>query len=57
MVTAVFLLLQGTFSGDGALCGMCSGDLSVRLVYLSLGLVFGLEISVPSFWVLSIPGC
>ena len=49
MATAVFLLLQGTFSGDGALCGVCSSDLSVRLVYLSLGLVFGLEISIPSF--------
>ena len=49
MATAVFLLLQGTFSGDGALCGVCSSDLSVKLVYLSLGLVFGLEISVPSF--------
>jgi len=49
MATAVFLLLQGTFSRDGALCGVCSGDLSVRFVYLSLGLVFGLEISIPSF--------
>jgi len=43
------LLLQGTFSRDGALCGVCSGDLSVRFVYLNLGLVFGLEISIPSF--------